>query len=148
MTELAQDLVAEAGKEKPKKSKLEITGEGLKNAAQNPVGVAPLIGEIAGKIVGKPGHNLEALFEQLLTVRAERGFSDDDELAESVRAMVALVQSVDPFADRFRYPTAKGGKPFEAVDADLERLFQAHWTIVVYCEGAALEVEESRSAQN
>jgi HEPN domain-containing protein len=106
------------------------------------------ITENAGKIVGKPGHNLEALFEQLLTVRAERGFSDDDELAESVRAMVALVQSVDPFADRFRYPTAKGGKPFEAVDADLERLFQAQWTIVVYCEGAALEVEESRSAQN
>lgn len=104
------------------------------------------IAEIAGEIVGRPGHNLEALFEQLLRVRAALGFSDDDDLADSVRAMVALVQAVDPFADRFRYPTARGGKPFEGVDADLEGLFQAHWTIVAYCEGAALEVEEIRNA--
>jgi hypothetical protein len=97
--------------------------------------------EIAGEIVGKPGHNLEALFEQLLRVRDELGFSDDDDLARDVRAMVALVQSVDPFADRFRYPTSGGG-----VDADLDQLFQAHWLIVTYCEGAALEVEESRNA--
>lgn len=102
--------------------------------------------EIAGELVGNPGHNLEALFEQLLNVRSELGFSDDDDLAGDVRAMVALVQSVDPFADRFRYPTARGGTPFEGVDADLEKLFQAHWMIVTYCEGAALEVEEIRNA--
>jgi len=53
VAEFTTDLVKEAGKEKPKKSKLEITGEGLKKAAQNLVAVAPLIGEIAGKIVLK-----------------------------------------------------------------------------------------------
>lgn len=53
VAELTQDLVDEAGKEKPKKRKLEITGEGLKKAAQNLASVAPLIGEIAGKIVLK-----------------------------------------------------------------------------------------------
>ncbi len=53
VAEFTQDMVAEAGKEKPKKSRLEITGEGLKKAAQNLAGVAPLIGEIAGKIVLK-----------------------------------------------------------------------------------------------
>jgi hypothetical protein len=53
VAELTQDLVEEAGKEKPKKGKLEITAEGLKKAAQNLANVAPLIGEIAGKIVIK-----------------------------------------------------------------------------------------------
>lgn len=53
IAEFTQEMVAEAGKEKPKKSKLEITGEGLKKAAQNLAVVAPLIGEIAGKIVLK-----------------------------------------------------------------------------------------------
>ncbi len=101
------------------------------------------ITEIAGEIVGKPSHNLEALFNRLLQARAELGFSDDDDLAKDVREMIALVQSVDPFADRFRYP-ARRGKTFQSVDADLEKLFQAHWIIVTYCEGAALEVEESR----
>jgi hypothetical protein len=102
--------------------------------------------EIAGEITDSPGHDLEVLFAQLLGARAELGYSDDDDLAQSVRAMVSLAQSVDPFADRFRYPTAKGGKPFEGVNADLDELFQAHWIIVTYCEGAALEVEESRNS--
>ena len=102
------------------------------------------ITEISGAIDANPGHNLEALFKQLLKSRAVLGFSDDDDLAHNVRAMVALVQSVDPFADRFRYPTTRTGVPFEGVDADLEELFQAHWIIVTYCEGAALEVEECR----
>lgn len=53
VAEFTQELVEEAGKEKPKKSKLEITGEGLKKAAQNLASVAPLIGEIAGKIALK-----------------------------------------------------------------------------------------------
>lgn len=53
VAELTQDMVEEAGKEKPKKSKLEITGEGLKKAAKNLAAVAPLVGEIAGKIVLK-----------------------------------------------------------------------------------------------
>jgi hypothetical protein len=53
VAEYTEALVEEATKEKPKKSKLEITGEGLKKAAQNLVGVAPLVGEIAVKIVTK-----------------------------------------------------------------------------------------------
>ena len=58
-------------------------------------------------------------------------------------SMVALVQSSDPFADRFRYPSAKGGKPFDGIDADLDELFQAHWIIVTWCEGAVIETKES-----
>ena len=102
------------------------------------------ITEIAGTITGKPGHDLSALFEQLCEARAALGYEDDDELTVSVREMISSVQSVDPFADRFRYPSRTGGRPFDSVEYDADELFQAHWIIVTYCEGAAIEVEESR----
>lgn len=101
--------------------------------------------EIAGEIASNPGHNLSKLFDQLLKVRAGLGCCDDDEYTGQVRSMVALVQSFDPFADRFRYPTAKGGKPHEGIAADFDELYQAHWMITTWCEGAAIEVEETRS---
>jgi len=100
--------------------------------------------EFAGGLDGRPGHDLNALFAQLLNVLEKRGMSDDDELTNSVRKMISLVQSVDPFADRFRYPRTKDGKAFEGIGANLDELFQAHWIIVTYCEGVALEVEEGR----
>ncbi|MFC7498002.1 hypothetical protein ACFQRC_02075 [Enterovirga sp. GCM10030262] len=103
------------------------------------------ITEIAGGFEGKPSHNLSALFVGLQRARADLGYSDDDDLTNSVREMIAFVQALDPFADRFRYPSSKGGKWFEGIDADLDELFQAHWIIVTYCEGAAIEVEETRN---
>lgn len=90
------------------------------------------------------GHDLEALFGRLLRVLADLGFSDGDDLTNNVRKMIALVNSLDPLADRFRYPSSKKGKLFDGIDADLDELFQAHWIIVTYCEGAAMEVGESR----
>jgi hypothetical protein len=102
------------------------------------------ITEIAGGIDGKPGHDLEALFTQLLRTRSALGFVDNDDLTHRVRQMIALVQSLDPFADRFRYPSSQRGEPFEGVIVNLDELFQAHWIIVTYCEGAAIEVEETR----
>lgn len=100
--------------------------------------------DIAGEITGSPGHKLDELFTQLVRARSDLGFSDDDELGDSVRAMITLVQSLDPSADRFRYPTTRSGTAFEGIAADLDELFQAHWIIVTYCEGAAMEVEENR----
>ena len=102
--------------------------------------------DIAGEITGKPGHDLLKLFDLLLAARAELGFVDDDDLAREVRSMTAMVQSFDPFADRFRYPTSKGGKPFDGVAADLDELYQAHWIITTWCDGAASEVSETRNA--
>jgi HEPN domain-containing protein len=98
---------------------------------------------IAGGIDGRPGHDLEALFARLLQARTALGYLDDDELTRRVQEMVALVQSLDPYADRFRYPSSRGGRTFEGVVADFDELFQAHWIIVTYCEGAAIEVEET-----
>jgi hypothetical protein len=97
--------------------------------------------EIAGHIDGRPGHNLQSLFEQLLEIRAAAGCSDDDDLAREVQAMIALVQSFDPFADRFRYPAEKCGASYEGIDVDLDELFQAHWIIVTWCEGAVVELK-------
>ncbi|MFQ5577523.1 MAG: hypothetical protein ACE5G8_11115 [Anaerolineae bacterium] len=53
VAEYTQELVAEAGKETPKKTRLQISGQGLKKAAETLLDVAPLVGEIAGKIVMK-----------------------------------------------------------------------------------------------
>ena len=92
------------------------------------------------RLDGKQGHNIQALFKQLLAIRADEGWHDDDELAQSVKGMIALVQSVDPFADRFRYPTDKSGKAYLGVTVDLDELFQAHWIITTWCEGAVIEM--------
>jgi hypothetical protein len=97
--------------------------------------------EIAGGIEGRPGHNLQLLFEQLLQVRATHGCYYDDDLTRDVQRLVALVQSFDRYADRFRYPAENGGKPYEGITADLDELFQAHWTIVTWCEGAVMELK-------
>lgn len=96
--------------------------------------------EIAGNIRGNPGHNLKALFQQLLDIRAEEGCRDDDDLVQNVQAIIAEVQSFDPFADRFRYPADRSGAPYVGVSVDLDELFQAHWIITTWCEGAVMEL--------
>ena len=96
--------------------------------------------ELAGEIRENPGHNLETLFQQLLNIRAEEGYEDDDNLANDVRSIIAQVQAFDPFADRFRYPADRAGKPHVGFAVDLDELFQAHWIITTWCEGAVIEM--------
>lgn len=55
--------------------------------------------------------------------------------------MIGVVQSFDPFADRFRYPAKRDGKPYTGIAVDLDELFQAHWIITTWCEGAAMELK-------
>lgn len=102
------------------------------------------ITEISGGLSRKPGHDLQALFADLLKARAALGHVDDDDLARDVAAMIGLVQTLDPFADRFRYPESRKGEAFEGFTVDLDALFQAHWIIVTWCEGAATEAREGR----
>ena len=96
--------------------------------------------DLAGAVKGKPAHNLQKLFQQLLDIRTEEGCCDDDDLARTVQAMVAQVQSVDPYGDRFRYPADRSGKPYVGIAVDLDQLFQAHWIITTWCEGAVMEL--------
>jgi hypothetical protein len=96
--------------------------------------------ELAGAISGKPGHNIQRLFQQLLDIRAAEGHCDDDDLARNVQDMIIQVQAFDPFADRFRYPADRDGKPYEGIAIDLDELFQAHWIITTWCEGAVMEM--------
>lgn len=51
VAKLNNSLIEEASKENPNPTLLQVTGEGLKQAAQNLVDIAPQIGVIAGKIV-------------------------------------------------------------------------------------------------
>lgn len=96
--------------------------------------------ELTGEIRGAPGHDLEKLFLQLLDIRAAEGHRDDDDLARNVQAMILLVQELDPSADRFRYPADRGGRPHLGLAVDLDELFQAHWIITTWCEGAVMEM--------
>ena len=52
VADYAEDLVDQAAADKPNKTKIRITGEGLKMAAQNVAGVMPTVIGIATQIVG------------------------------------------------------------------------------------------------
>jgi len=95
---------------------------------------------LAGRIDGNPGHNLHALFRQLVDLRAAEGCCDDDHLARNVQGMITQVQTFDPSAVRFRYPADRIGKPFDGIAVDLDELFQAYWIITSWCEGAVMEM--------
>jgi hypothetical protein len=98
--------------------------------------------EIAGHVEGKPSHNLQTLFAQLLRVCASGDCGDDDGLTRDVQSIIARVQSFDPFADRFRYPLTYGGSPRAGIAVDFDELFQAHWIVTTWCEGTVIEFRE------
>lgn len=97
--------------------------------------------ELVGVIEGRPGHDLDALLNLLIQACASRGLDADDELTENVRAMVRFAQSFDPSADRFRYPEGRTGKSYPAITVDFDALYQAHWIITTWCEGAVMEIK-------
>lgn len=103
--------------------------------------------EIEGQLEPSDGHNIEALFERLISVLTELGYSQDDEWAQGVRAMLAEVQALDRSADRFRYPETKSGKIFEPVEADLDMLFQAHLLTTLYCNAAGDQAADDRQIE-
>lgn len=96
--------------------------------------------EIGGSLDKKNGHKLQDLFEKLTKTSAKAGLNNDDDLTKNVQEMIDFAHSIDPYADRFRYPANKHGDPYEGIDIDLDKLFQAHWIIVNYCEGTVAEL--------
>ena len=91
-----------------------------------------------------PGsHDLTYLFDALLTARRTMcSFeSDDDDHTRGVRATVIEFQKADERADRFRYPTGRGGVAYAGIAVDIKRLLQAHWLITNWAEAAGLEAE-------
>jgi len=97
---------------------------------------------IEGTAEKKIGHNLSDLFDKVLKISTEAGLDQDNDLEKDVKAMIKHVQSFDLFATRFRYPADKKGNPYKGVDVNLEKLFQAHWIIVTWCEGTVVELGE------
>ena len=55
----------------------------------------------------------------------------------SVGIMAPDTESTGRFAG---YPADRGGKPYVGLAVDLEELFQAHWIITTWCEGAVMEM--------
>jgi hypothetical protein len=97
--------------------------------------------QLSGGPPANLSHNLTKMFERLLAARLELGWNDDDNYTQKVINTVAYVQSFDPFADRFRYPTDRTGQSYEGVHVDLDELYKSHFIITTWCWGAELEYE-------
>ena len=92
----------------------------------------------------KLSHNLVKLFERLVETTTQLGLSCDDDHTRDVEAMIKEFYSIDPYADRFRYPQSTKGSFHECVEIDLEKLFKAHCLILGWCRGVEVEIETGR----
>jgi hypothetical protein len=82
-------------------------------------------------------HNLMWLWNQLGTYMERYGIPADDEWGVYCDKLLNHIHEVDPDGERFRYPTARDGAPFEITRVELEGLVRAHWHITMYCDGCA-----------
>ncbi|KZL00020.1 hypothetical protein PsAD5_01064 [Pseudovibrio sp. Ad5] len=98
--------------------------------------------QIEGKFKSKPGHNLLVLFKELKKAATDKGLYMDDEITKKVFVLFEDAQSVDPLADRFRYPTDNRGNRHVGIKLDLDELFQAHWMMITWCEGLVVELQK------
>lgn len=98
----------------------------------------------AGAIDKSARHDLSGLFKNLLESREAEGFTHDDDLTRQVSDMIATIQTLDPFADRFRYPSSNAGVPYRSVEVELNSLFKSFWVVTTWCDGASIEIDEMR----
>ncbi|SDR28517.1 hypothetical protein [Pseudovibrio sp. Tun.PSC04-5.I4] len=78
--------------------------------------------EIKGEFKRNPGHNLLVLFEELKETATDKGLNMDDEITRKVSVLFKDAQSVDPWSDRFRYPTDSKGNKHVGIVVDLDEL--------------------------
>ena len=92
----------------------------------------------------KLNHNIVKLFEKLIELTEKFGLCCDDDHTRNVGSMIKEFYSIDPHADRFRYPESKRGLPHDCVELNLEKLFKSHMLILGWCGGIQVEVETGR----
>ncbi|MFT8481036.1 hypothetical protein ACTVH1_16310 [Gluconobacter cerinus] len=90
------------------------------------------------------GHDLKSLFDRLIYLRRKEEYEEEEKLVIYLRGIIKEVQRFDKSADRFRYPRNRNGDPYADTDVDLEQLYQTHWIITGWCQGAEIEVEQRR----
>lgn len=90
------------------------------------------------------GHDLESLFSELISIRKKENYEEDEKLVISLKSIMKEVQKFDKGADRFRYPRQRNDEPYARTDVDLKQLYQTHWIITGWCQGAEIEVEQRR----
>lgn len=89
----------------------------------------------------KHGHRLPGLLVELVQLLKAEGIPVEDELSRQIKEMIDCVYSVDPAADRFRYPSDIKNTPYIGVSADLLQLYQSHQIIITWCEGIIQELK-------
>jgi hypothetical protein len=83
------------------------------------------------------GHGLMQLWNQLLGYLERWGVPGTDEWGVYCTKLLNHIHEADPDGERFRYPTAKDGKPFELTRVELDGLIRAQWHLTIYCDGCA-----------
>jgi|HubBroStandDraft_6_1064221.scaffolds.fasta_scaffold733641_2 hypothetical protein len=83
------------------------------------------------------GHGLMQLWNQLLAYMDRYGLAANDEWGVYCGKLLNHIHEVDPDGERFRYPAARDGAPFELTRVELEGLVKAHWHVTMYCDGCA-----------
>ena len=91
------------------------------------------------------GHDLESLFSELIDIWKKENYQEDEKIVIYLKDIIKEVQRFDKGADRFRYPKNRNGDPYADTDVDLEQLYQTHWIITGWCQGAEIEVEQRRA---
>ena len=89
-------------------------------------------------------HDIITLFDKLVESTEELGLSCDDDITREVASLIKEFASFDRYADRYRYPTSRDGKPHDGIAIDLEMLFKSHSLILSWCGGTHVEVETGR----
>ena len=79
------------------------------------------------------GHNLQSLWSDLLKALKKLGQPTNDAFSESVGWLINLLDQHDQIGDRFRYPDSKQSGAYPSTVVDLEKLYRAHWRVMVYC---------------
>ena len=91
------------------------------------------------------GHQLSVLWSSLVTVLAEHtGHSTDGAYPESIEELIRVLDAHDRRGDRFRYPIARGQRPFSSTVADLDELYRAHELITGFCDAVHTQLEVER----
>ncbi|ANV25560.1 hypothetical protein BJF92_00595 [Rhizobium rhizosphaerae] len=89
------------------------------------------------------GHSLIVLYDRLNDFLLEKGMIEgDDEWSIHVRKVIVHINKVDPTGEVFRYPTALGGDPFEAMDIDLKGLIEAHHHITSLADATVTMLQD------
>ncbi len=81
-------------------------------------------------------HSLTKLWNKAAKQLELAGWPTDDDWSKYCGKLVQHLNEKDANGERFRYPEANDGTPFECTRVDLEELAKAHANVTLWCDAA------------